>query len=444
MIEKFDEAQVRLARLWNDDPAAGAAALRLAAERAELADQAMDLSSSLNLRRTALRLITLVQPRLADWATLVMPDSTSGGLTFFGGDDPKFKATVSRSSASGAALDRLLRSGRTDRLFVSPESGTGPDATDVLASMIPHSALRAEAAERNPTEVVGLPLNARGATLGALVLIRDGGRGFDDGELVLAEHIASRAAMALDSARLYEERALIASELAHRIRPLALPELDGIQLAARYRPAAEHLDVGGDFYDVHGAGDDWTVSLGDVAGKGVEAAVLTDRTRQSIRTAAYFDRAPAVLLEALNTVLHTTEAHRFVTVVCARLRLAPDHVDVELAVAGHPPPIVLRANGTVTQFEVSGLAIGLSAEAKYQPATLRLEHGDSMLMFTDGIDEARTDAGFYGLDRLMALLAPYAGAAPEVICEAVERDVVEQLDGRPHDDIALLAITCGP
>jgi serine phosphatase RsbU (regulator of sigma subunit) len=415
---------------------ADAAALQLVAERAELAEQALDLSSSLNLRRTALRLLALVRPRLAEWVTLVMPDSTSGGLAFFGGDETTFSDTVSRSSAIGTAFERVLRSGRTDRLPVRASA-------DDLSAMVPHPKLSLEAAEHDPAEVLGLPLNARGATLGVLVLVRDDGRGFDDAEVDFAEHIASRAAMALDSARLYEERALIASELAHRIRPLVLPEVDGIQLAARYRPAAEHFDIGGDFYDVHGADDDWLICLGDVAGKGVEAAVLTDRTRQSIRTAAYFDRSPTALLGALNTVLHTTGSHRFVTVVCARLRLAADHVDVELAVAGHPPPIVLRANGTVDTLEVSGLAIGLMAEARYHSVTLRLDHGDSMLMFTDGIDEAHVDSEFYGLDRLIALLPPYAGAAPEVICEAVERDVVEYLDGRPHDDIALLAVTCG-
>ena len=415
------------------------AAFDVLAARAELAEQALDLSSSLNLRRTALRLLVLVCPRLAEWATLVMPDSTSGGLTFFGGEDATFSATVSRSATGGTALDRVLRSGRTDRLHVAP--GTG--SASVLPAMIPHPRMSAEAAQRNPSEVLALPLNARGATLGVLVLIRDGGQGFDDGEVGFAEHIAARAALALDSARLYEERALIASELSHRIRPLVLPEIDGVQLAARYRPAAEHFDVGGDFYDVHGSVDDWVISLGDVAGKGVEAAVLTDRTRQSIRTAAHFDRRPGALLGALNTVLHTTVSHRFVTVVCARLRPGPDHVDVELAVAGHPPPIVLRANGSICQIDASGLAVGLTAEARYESVSFRLEEGDSMLMFTDGIDEAHAESGFYGLDRLMALLPPYAGAAPEVICEAVERDVVEYLDGRPHDDIALLAVTCG-
>lgn len=115
----------------------------------------------------------------------------------------------------------------------------------------------------------------------------------------------------------------------------------------------------GDFYDVHGAAGDWLFALGDVCGKGVEAAALTGRTRQSIRTAAHFDRRPEVVLEALNSVLHEAESGQFVTVVCARVRPQPDgHADVDLAVAGHPAPIVLRADGRVEQLEVFGTAAG--------------------------------------------------------------------------------------
>lgn len=216
-------------------------------------------------------------------------------------------------------------------------------------------------------------------------------------------------------------------------------------MAARYRPAAEHFDVGGDFYDVHGSGDDWLISLGDVCGEGVEAAVLTDRTRQSIRTAAYFDRRPTTLLRALNTVLHDAGSDRFVTLVCARVRPTPDgnHVDVELASAGHPAPIVLRANGSVEQIDVSGMAVGLVPDVEYRAVSVRLDRGDLVLLYTDGIDEARTEAGLYGVERLTASLPAYTGAAPDVICEAVEQDVLVFLDGSPHDDIALLAFTCG-
>jgi GAF domain-containing protein len=270
----------------------------LADAGAQMAEEALSLSGSLNVRRTVLSLITLLRPRLADWATLVMPDSVTGGLVLFGGNDASFSTVVARDSVAGPSLDRVMRTGRTE-LRVAAEAVPA----DELSSMIPYPELRAEALELCPGAVLGLGLTARGTTLGALVIVRGHGRGFDDDEVAFAERIASRAAMALASARMYEERSLIATELQHRLRPATLPDIDGVRLAVRYRPAAEHIDIGGDFYDVHGSGDDWLVSLGDVCGKGVEAAVLTDRTRQSIRTAAYFDRRPTAVLGALNSFL---------------------------------------------------------------------------------------------------------------------------------------------
>ncbi|MEY8016280.1 PP2C family protein-serine/threonine phosphatase [Mycobacterium servetii] len=177
----------------------------------------------------------------------------------------------------------------------------------------------------------------------------------------------------------------------------------------------------------------------------MEAAALTGCARQSLRTAAYFDRRPAAVLAALNSVLDESISMPFVTVLCTRVRPNPDgtHADVELATAGHPAPIIVRADGGVEQAEVYGTAAGVVSEMAYGAVSLRLHRGDTMLLFTDGIDEARGDDGQYGTERLHALLPTYAGASPEIICEAVEQDVIEYLDGRRHDDMALLAVTCG-
>ena len=171
---------------------------------------------------------------------------------------------------------------------------------------------------------------------------------------------------------------------------------------------------------------------------------LTGRTRQSIRTAAYFDRRPDALLGALNTVVYDEGTDQFVTVVCARMRHTEGgRLEIDLAAAGHPPPIVVRAGGRVEQVDVYGTAVGMVADVEYRPATIHLDPGDTMLMFTDGIDEAFGADGMYGVERLIALLPAYAGAGPEIICEAIEQNVIEYLDGRPHDDMALFAVTCG-
>lgn len=416
-------------------------AAQSAAARDQLVrDVGVGLSGSLNLRRTALRLLTTIRPRLADWGMLVLPGDKPGALTLVGGDDAGFHAVISATAIEGLGLSRVMRTGATELRHVMMDGAAEAD----LATMIPHRRLVAEAATMRPADLLAVGLTARGTTIGALIVIRCEGRGFDADDVAVAERVAASAALALDSARLYEERGRVASVLQRSLRPTSLPEIDGIRLAARYRPAAEHLDVGGDFYDVHGAGEDWLLSLGDVCGKGVEAAALTGRTRQSIRTAGYFDRRPQAVLGALNAVLFDEHTPEFVTVVCVRLRHdVGGRLAIDVAAAGHPGPIILRADGRVDHVEVRGTAAGMVADVEYQPASCHLERGDTMLMFTDGIDEAMGADGLYGVDRLLALLPRYAGADPEVVCEAIERDVVEYLDGRPHDDIALLAVTCG-
>jgi sigma-B regulation protein RsbU (phosphoserine phosphatase) len=397
------------------------------------------VAGSLNLRRTALLLLTMIRPRLADWSVVVVTDIRTGGLLLVGGDDTGFNEVVSQRTVDQNGLGRVLRTGRTELLHVA----LGADAEGSLYTMIPHPRLVEEAVTLRPADVLGVGLTARGATFGALVMVRSQARPFDN-DVDVIQRVAERAALALDSARLYEERARVAAVLQESLRPPSLPDIDGVRMAARYRTAAEHLEIGGDFYDVQGGDGDWLLCLGDVCGKGVEAAALNGRARQSIRTAKYFDRRPEAVLGVLNSVLHDEGAVQFVTVVCARMRLTDDgSLRIDLASAGHPAPIVVRADGRVEQPDVGGTAAGMLAQVDYRPLTILLERGDTMLMFTDGIDEAFGDDGQYGVERLMALLPPYADAGPEVICEVVEQNVLEYLDGRAHDDMALLAVTCG-
>ncbi len=397
------------------------------------------LAGSLNLRRTALRLLTMIRPQLADWSVAILPDTETGGLLLVGGDDAGFHTVVSQRSIDFQGVGRVMRTGRTELVHVA----LGADAEGSLTTMIPHPRLVEEAATLRPADVLGVGLTARGTTFGALVMVRHGGRRPFDDELEVIQGVAERAALALDSARLYEERARVAAVLQDSLRPPALPRIDGVRMAARYRPAAEQLDIGGDFYDAHGNDGDWLLCLGDVCGKGVQAAVSNGRARQSIRTAAYFDPRPEAVLGALNAVLCGEATMQFVTVVCGRMRPSNGGLRMDLASAGHPKPIVLRADGRVEEVDVGGTAAGVVAQVVYEPVTLRLDRGDTMMMFTDGIDEAFGADGQYGVDRLLALLPAYAGAGPEVLCEVVEQHVIEHLDGRSHDDMALFAVTCG-
>jgi serine phosphatase RsbU (regulator of sigma subunit) len=398
----------------------------------------VELSGSLNVRRTVLRILETARSRFADWAVLVLADPRHATFSLYGGHDPRFAVDV-RPKGPTPALSRVIHHGQHDLLSV--DETTAP--YDALTALVPHAGLRDEAAALRPADVLALPLTARGAPSGALVLVRRAGRGFGDTEVALLGQFAARAALALDSARVYEDHARVTRVLEDSLRPPGLPVIPGVEVATSFRSSAEHLDIGGDFFDAHGSDDDWIVVLGDVCGKGVDAAVLNSRARQSIRTAARFDRSPARILSTLNEVLYDDASDRFVTVVCARLRPRADGaVAVQVAVAGHPPPLVVRSDGSVEQPSVSGRLAGvIRHDDGYEEVGFELGPGDAMTLFSDGIYEAKgVDGRLYGMDRLRQVVSRYANAGAIAMCEAIEQDVVEHLQGFAHDDMTALVV----
>jgi serine phosphatase RsbU (regulator of sigma subunit) len=398
-----------------------------------------ELSGSLNTRRTVLRVLDLVRSQLADWAMLALAEPKGPNLQMYGGADPTFSAST-RHTDSVTILRQVMEGGQHELLHV--DLSVDPHAA--LEGLVPHPRMREEVAELRPADILAAPLSARGAMVGALVLARNATSGFDPADLALVQELCSRSALALDSARIYEDHARVTRVLEDSLRPPALPRIPGLDVAACFRSAAAHLAIGGDFYDVHGSDDDWLVVLGDVCGKGVEAAVLNGRARQSIRTAARFDRRPSRILSTLNDVLYEDDSDRFVTVACARVRprAGTGRFRVDVAVAGHPAPMLVRADGTVEQPDVTGrLAGALPNPDGYREVTVEIGPQDTLVLFSDGIHEARGERGLYGLDRLRTLLSRYAGTGAATVVEAVERDVVEHLDGNGHDDMTALAVS---
>ena len=396
-----------------------------------------ELSGSLNTRRTVLRVLDLATSRLADWAMVVIAEPKGPSLHMYGGTDHTFHADTRRAD-TWSLLRQVMEGGRHELVHVD----LSVDPQSALHGLVPHPDLRDQVADLRPADILAAPLSARGSVVGALVLVRRAGGGFDPRDVELVTELCTRAALALDSARVYEEHARVTRVLEDSLRPPALPRIPGLDVAACFRSAAAHLAIGGDFSDIHGSEDDWLVVLGDVCGKGVEAAVLNGRARQSIRTAARFDRSPASILTTLNDVLYEDDSDRFVTVVCARVRPGDDgSFRVDVAVAGHPAPMTVHADGSVDQPDVTGrLAGALPNSDGYDEVTLTLPPGDALVLFSDGIHEARGERGLYGLDRLRTVLGRYAGTGASTIVEALERDVVEHLDGNGHDDMTALVI----
>jgi serine phosphatase RsbU (regulator of sigma subunit) len=240
--------------------------------------------------------------------------------------------------------------------------------------------------------------------------------------------------LSIENARLYSERERIAHTLQTRLLPERLPDVPGIELAARYRAAGELIEVGGDFYDVcPGAGGSWVLFVGDVSGKGAEAAAATAMIRFTLRAAAHTESSPAGMLASLNEAMD--EGGQFCTVALASLRGAT----MTLALGGHPPALVLHPDGTVDEVGRFGTIIGSVDEALVHDVDVELSPGDTVLLYTDGVIEGGSLHGALGEAGLAEILKVMADRPVDALVDGIIEAAVQVQDGAPGDDIALLA-----
>jgi serine phosphatase RsbU (regulator of sigma subunit) len=403
---------------------------------AYLVEAGRQVSGSLNLSHTVRRSLTASVPELADWAQLMI--ISRGEAQYTSLLDDGTTSTARRPLPAGdraAGQARLLVTGRPEVLHVALDG-----SPDGLSALVPDDGMREQVTALRPADVLGVPLTARGTTFGSLTLARRTGAGFDPDDVELAAELAARIALAVDAARRYTERSHVASVLQSSLRPPELPKLPGVELAARYRPASGDVEIGGDFYDVWGATGDWSFVLGDVSGKGVEAAVVTGQARHTVRGASAVDRSPAAVLGALNTMLAGTTSGRYVTALYGRVTPSPAGLAIELGSAGHPAPLLVLPSGEVAPVPVRGMAAGLVTGVRYQPSRIVLAPGETLVAFTDGVTEARDRSVRQGTRRLAELLSRYAEAGVEALAEAIEIAVVEGGGPIQRDDLAVLAI----
>jgi sigma-B regulation protein RsbU (phosphoserine phosphatase) len=187
---------------------------------------------------------------------------------------------------------------------------------------------------------------------------------------------------------------------------------------------------------------DWALVIGDVSGKGAEAAAVTALARHTVRTASLQPSTPADLLKTLNDALLTQRAGTEFCTVCVAT-LAPreaGRASLRIALGGHPPALVLRAGGGVEHVGTPGTLIGVFPDPRLEEVEVLLEPGDVVLLYTDGVTEAGPVGGEIGEDGLAALLGRLGGRSPEQIVAAVERAAVDIQDGQPRDDLALIAV----
>jgi sigma-B regulation protein RsbU (phosphoserine phosphatase) len=252
---------------------------------------------------------------------------------------------------------------------------------------------------------------------------------------------------AVVAAHRFERQKAAATQLISPLRPPALPALPGIRMGAIYRPAAGPVDVGGDFYDLHVQPDGSTLFvLGDVCGKGAEAAAMSGRVRHALAALRLVEDDPLRLLQLVNQALLGTGGNKFATLVVGMLtRRGGGSLLLRLSSGGHPAPLVLRSSGLVETITIPGMLVGVMPRAEFGTMSVELAPRDTLILYTDGITEARGPADdLYGTDRLRATLATCATLPVEQLVSRVDDSVQHWTSTNSRDDIALLAIQSAP
>nr|MBA3610378.1 SpoIIE family protein phosphatase [Rubrobacter sp.] len=391
------------------------------------------------------RITRLVVPDLADWCTLDIVDERGRAN----------QLAAAHADSDGEVLLRQLQGHRnlredspgsaatvlrTGRSLLVPE--VGEDLFQRSATSGEHLRLLRDLRTRS---VMSVPLLARGRTLGALTLVSsDPERRYDEEDLALAENLAYRCAIAVDNARLYRDRDEISRTLQHSLLPPSLPEVPGVEAGAAYLSVGEANEVGGDFYDlIDTIEDGWVCSLGDVRGKGAGAAAVMALVRYTIRAITLVDDHPKRVLDVLNqAMLRQLPENRFCTVVCVRLEPLDEGpgVGLDISCAGHPPPIILRATGELEEVNCPGKALGVFEDPELNSLSLRLMPGDSLILYTDGVTEARSPEGeFLGEEGLREFLLSCKGCDAPTLAARVKQKVLEFQDNDPRDDVAIMA-----
>ncbi len=410
--------------------------------RLELLARTSDvLGESLDFRAALGDLARLIVPHLADWCAIDLVEASGAHQISVAHSDPA-KIELARdlvrrypANPDDAVGASVLRTGRAELYAEVPAAFVEQAAGDDEHRMI----LRG----LGMRSVIVVPLTARGRTHGTLTLVMaESGRTYGDDDVAFATELARRAATAIDTARLYQDRDQVARTLQRSLLPPDLPDVPGIELAAVYHPAGGGGDVGGDFYDAFETGEgDLFLAIGDVCGKGAPAAALTGIARHTVRAAAVRERSPRTILRTLNqALLRQVTEHRFCTVAVGRLEPTTAGASLTVCCGGHPPPLLIRSNGTVEEAGTPGTLLGIYEQVQLSDLTVALEPGDAVVFHTDGVTEERLEGHMFGEERLLELLRSSAGMSAAGIADRIERAVLEFKPGPPADDVAVIVL----
>lgn len=412
---------------------ATSAAASTTAKLTFLASASEVLSGSLDYEQTLASVAQLAVPALADWCAVdVLHDGRLRTLATTHVDPAKVAAAhhiqtrYPQDMDSDSAAPRVARTGTSELL---------PDIADAMlvatARDEEHLRLLREMGFRS---AVVVPLRTAGRILGVITLVyAESGRRYSEADLELVEDLARRAAMAIDNADLHTQTHEAAARLQRAVLPDTLPSLPGWELAAHYSPA-DRTDVGGDFYDCLRLPDGrLAVVVGDVIGRGLQAASQMAAVRAALRAFVSLDPDPGVVVTSLDRMFAAFEMSQFVTLVYAVI----DHERDELSIinAGHLPPLLVMADGTVEPLDVpASLPLGVQPDER-PPTRLPMPPGACLALFSDGLVERRGEDIDVGVGRLRALLATTPGTP---LSRAIEDLATGLHDADRQDDVTLL------
>jgi PAS domain S-box-containing protein len=405
-----------------------------------LAEAGQMLASSLDYEQTLERVARMIVPGLADWCGIEMVDEQG----------ESHQVAVAHVDPRKVQLAHDLRRRYPpdpDALGGVPAILRGGPAE--LYSDIPAGLIERAARDDEHLELIrqlgmrsgmAVPMRIGGQTLGVIsVVSAESGRRFDEDDLAFVEDLALRAATAVQNSRLYAAQERVAHTLQASLLPERLPELPGWESSAAYQAGERDADVGGDFYDILPVANGYLIVLGDVTGKGVEAAALTSLVRYSARMAARFDPRPARVLALVNQVLREQPRLSLVTAVCALVACEGDRATVTVASAGHPLPLRRRPGEEPAILGDHGVLLGVEGEDDWAETVVEIAPGDTLLFYTDGVTETPGEADRFGDARLREAVAR-AGETPGELLAEIERTLRVFQSGAALDDRAMLAL----
>jgi phosphoserine phosphatase RsbU/P len=430
-------------RAERESPAPDDGALRAATRRIDLVTAASRIlleNAGHSESATMQRLARLLARELTAWLILDVERHQRLRRQLAVGPEDQPSDDLARAVAAvdpspGSAACQVHES-RSSLLLAHAEDpgllGEGPDGVPLLLQL-------------GATSVVCVPLSDGERSYGALTLARLAGHGhFGMADVGLVEELGEQLALAIRADRMLRDRTEIAEALQSSLLPRHPRQIPGVEVAVGHLPASRARDTGGDFYDIYSARSGWGVSIGDVCGRGEDAAAVTAAARHAIRVLAHWDSDPAGVLRGANEIMMEEElGGRFVTASVSHLQWEDGRLHIVLASAGHPWPVLLRPDGRTQVLPGGGLPLGIFPDAEPASQEIDLDPGDLLFFFSDGLISACSPGMAYVEDQITDELAALGGEPAARVVSRLQDMVLAFCGGQLRDDVTMLALRAG-